>query len=83
MEEFVEVTIKVKKSDIEMITAFLDQCDGEVLATKRRKRNARGILVEVERSTTSQPVPEDVPSEGDMEAGSADASSSNGKRSIV
>ena len=30
------MTIKVKKGDVEMLKAFLNQCEGEIVATKRR-----------------------------------------------
>ena len=36
------MTIKVKKGDVEMLTAFLNQCEGEILATKRRRNERAG-----------------------------------------
>lgn len=35
------MTIKVKKGDVEMLKAFLNQCEGEIVATKRRRNVER------------------------------------------
>ena len=34
--------IKVKKGDVEMLKAFLNQCEGEIIATKRRRNERAG-----------------------------------------
>ena len=60
-----------------MITAFINQCDGEVLAPKQQRRNAR-----VAERSVAPNVDQHVPY-SDMEAGPADGSSSKGKHRIV
>ena len=57
------MTIQVKKSDVEMLSAFLNQCEGEVIATiiARRRRNAKTTSTEALRCDPLQPVQVDSP----------------------
>ena len=57
------MTIKVKSEDVEMLEAFLDQCGGEVVSRKCRKRrtneNESGAneVVAGEAERVTQPAP--------------------------
>ena len=36
------MTIKIKRGDVEMLKAFLNQCEGQIIATKQRRNRRAG-----------------------------------------
>ena len=68
------MTIKVKKGDVEMLTAFRNQCEGEIIATKRRRNERAG-----RHECQQQPPSADVAPQEPVAAAPAASVSTNGK----
>ena len=51
------MTVRIKRKDEEMFKAFLQQCEGEVLSTQRKKSKSRATVAGKVLERASEPSP--------------------------
>ena len=51
------MTVRIKRKDEEMFKAFLQQCEGEVLSTQRKKSKSRATVAGEVLERASEPSP--------------------------
>ena len=51
------MTVRIKRKDEEMFKAFLQQCEGEVLSTQRKKNRSRATVAGEVLERASEPSP--------------------------
>ena len=51
------MTVRIKRKDEEMFKAFLQQCEGEVLSTQRKKNKSRATVAGEVLERASEPSP--------------------------